>query len=185
MPSRLPELCIMALGSSHVSATGVRPQGHQLGTSWSHTNNDTNPSPACHCACCPTMTHTTLRSDPHLAISSQPHAQQSPPAPYAGPQAPQPPQPCHQGSADPRPCAQVPLDRCPLNLESGNPYLFEDYWVRHPQPALTMQPSAHLGYGLAYGHLPRLVSAIQNLHAMVSPASSNCWWPARGGCWQI
>ena len=68
----------------------------------------------------------------------------------------------------------MPLDQCTINLESGNPYLFEDYWVRHPQPALTMQPSAHLGYGVAYGHLPRLVSAIQNLHAMVGPAASSC-----------
>ena len=63
--------------------------------------------------------------------------------------------------------AQVPLGQCMMHLESGNPYLYESYWVQHPQPAMTIQPSAHMGYIAAYEHLPRLVSAIQNLHAMV------------------
>ena len=28
----------------------------------------------------------------------------------------------------------------------GTPYIFEDYWLAHPEPALVVRPSYHLGY---------------------------------------
>ena len=73
--------------------------------------------------------------------------------------------------------AQVPLEECTINLEAGNPLLYEDYWVRHPNPALIMQPSAHMGYMTAYSPLPRLLAGIQNVHSMVgllSHAPASC-----------
>ena len=65
------------------------------------------------------------------------------------------------------PATQVPLEECTIDLESGNPFLYEDYWIRHPQPALIMQPSAHMGYMTSYSPLPRLLAGIQNVHSMV------------------
>jgi aspartate/methionine/tyrosine aminotransferase len=56
---------------------------------------------------------------------------------------------------------------CVVEANSGTPYIFEDYWVRHPEAAVTIKASAHIGYD---HHVPRLEAAIRRLHALVGNA---------------
>ena len=56
---------------------------------------------------------------------------------------------------------------CVVDSNGGSPYMFESYWVDHPEPALTVLPSYHLGYG---SRVPRLEGAIRELHALVGNA---------------
>jgi hypothetical protein len=56
---------------------------------------------------------------------------------------------------------------CVVVADSGTPYLFESYWVAHPEARTTILPSYHIGYG---SHLPRLERAIRRLHGLVGNA---------------
>lgn len=56
---------------------------------------------------------------------------------------------------------------CMVQAGSGTPYLFEEYWIEHPEPVLEVLPSYHIGYG---DHLPRLERAIRELHRLVGNA---------------
>ena len=56
---------------------------------------------------------------------------------------------------------------CVVDAGSGTPYIFEDYWVAHPEAAVTIRPSYHIGYGAT---MPRLEKVIRELHALVGNA---------------
>ena len=58
-------------------------------------------------------------------------------------------------------------DACVVTANSGTPYIFEEYWVRHPEARTSILPSYHIGYGY---RLPRLERAIRSLHKMVGNA---------------
>lgn len=65
-------------------------------------------------------------------------------------------------------CAtRVPEDKCIVGAGSGTPYIFEDYWVNHPEARTTVLPSYHIGYG---SELPQLERVIRALHKMVGNA---------------
>jgi hypothetical protein len=64
---------------------------------------------------------------------------------------------------------QLTGDDCVVVSEGGTPYLFESYWVAHPEAVTTILPSYHIGYG---SHLPRLERAIRRLHEMVGNAET-------------
>ena len=57
---------------------------------------------------------------------------------------------------------------CVINADGGTPYIFEDYWVAHPEAQITIRPSYHIGY--SFGTLPRLERAIRELHSMTGNA---------------
>ena len=59
---------------------------------------------------------------------------------------------------------------CVVNANSGTPYLFESYWVEHPEAATTILASHHIGYG---SRMPRLEAAIRALHALVGNAATD------------
>lgn len=59
---------------------------------------------------------------------------------------------------------QLKGDECIVTAASGTPWLFEDYWLAHPQPRLSLLPSYHLGYG---SDVPRLEAAIRKLHDLI------------------
>ena len=71
-------------------------------------------------------------------------------------------------------------DKCVVQAGSGTPFLFEDYWLAHPEAALTIRASYHLGYtpfqisaetgDAEIRALPRLEKAVRELHAMVGNA---------------
>uniref|UniRef100_A0A7S1TUR2 Alliinase C-terminal domain-containing protein n=1 Tax=Phaeomonas parva TaxID=124430 RepID=A0A7S1TUR2_9STRA len=46
---------------------------------------------------------------------------------------------------------EVPLDECTIDATGGNPRIFEDYWVRHPEASVNIVPSEHIGYGEKLG----------------------------------
>ena len=73
----------------------------------------------------------------------------------------------------------------------GTPYIFEDYWLAHPEPALVVRPSYHLGYSPFEANplagsfdagvvdnlgakeiraMPRLERAVREVHALVGNA---------------
>ena len=58
---------------------------------------------------------------------------------------------------------------CIVDANSGTPFIFEDYWVRHPEATVEILPSYHIGYG---SHMPRLEAAIRALHELVGNAET-------------
>ena len=56
---------------------------------------------------------------------------------------------------------------CVVDAGSGSPYMFESYWVRHPEARSSVLPSYHIGYGSL---LPQLEASIRELHALVGNA---------------
>ena len=71
---------------------------------------------------------------------------------------------CYTGDT----CAELLDDSsCVLQLTSGTPFLFEDYWVEHPEAEITILPSDHVGYDRQH---PRLERAIRALHELVGNA---------------
>ena len=71
---------------------------------------------------------------------------------------------CYTGDT----CAELLDDSsCVLQLTSGTPFLFEDYWVEHPEAEITILPSDHVGYDRQH---PRLERSIRALHDLVGNA---------------
>ena len=71
---------------------------------------------------------------------------------------------CYKGPT----CAvRVSEAHCVVQANSGTPYIFEEYWVAHPQAQTTVLPSYHIGYG---AEVPRLHRAIRALHKMTGNA---------------
>ncbi|KAL1526784.1 hypothetical protein AB1Y20_015480 [Prymnesium parvum] len=56
---------------------------------------------------------------------------------------------------------------CTVDVSSGTPYIFEDYWLQHPSAAVTITPAYHIGYGY---DMPPLEAAIRSLHDRVGNA---------------
>jgi len=56
---------------------------------------------------------------------------------------------------------------CIVNANSGTPFIFEEYWVQHPEATVSIKPSYHIGYG---ADMPRLEAAIRSLHTVVGNA---------------
>jgi len=63
----------------------------------------------------------------------------------------------------------LPLDaaECVVQAGSGTPFLFEEYWVAHPEAAIEITPFNHVGYG---ADVPRLERAIRAVHRLVGNA---------------
>ncbi|KAK9790345.1 hypothetical protein WJX73_007016 [Symbiochloris irregularis] len=58
-----------------------------------------------------------------------------------------------------------------IDSESGTPYLYERYWLQHPEAEFRLLPSDNIGYLDFPGPvLPRLEAAIIRLHAQVGNA---------------
>ncbi|KAK9862148.1 hypothetical protein WJX84_009171 [Apatococcus fuscideae] len=62
---------------------------------------------------------------------------------------------------------QEDIHTCTVDVESGSPLLFEDYWISHPEAEVRVQASYHEGYGT---QLPQLERAIRAIHAQVGNA---------------
>ena len=64
---------------------------------------------------------------------------------------------------------QLSLDaaECVVQAGSGTPFLFEEYWLAHPEATVEIKPSNHVGYG---ADLERLESAIRAVHRLVGNA---------------
>jgi len=56
---------------------------------------------------------------------------------------------------------------CVVVANSGTPYIFEQYWVAHPEAAISIKPSYHIGYN---PDMPRLEAAIRSMHELVGNA---------------
>ena len=62
---------------------------------------------------------------------------------------------------------QLEDSQCVISAAGGTPFIFEDYWVDHPEAAITIKASDHIGYDHQH---PRLEAAIRALHEMMGNA---------------
>ncbi|KAK9848938.1 hypothetical protein WJX84_001268 [Apatococcus fuscideae] len=74
---------------------------------------------------------------------------------------------CHACWSGPDCSVQEDIKTCMVNAESGSPFLFEDYWVAHPEAEVRIKPSYQEGYGW---YQPQLERAIRAIHAQVGNA---------------